>query len=372
MSTPAPILEWHVSDCTDNSCFVHVELLGAPSGDVSKLTLQSGSPSNLVQWTATPILCDEHWTSGNAAHWMWKDAPHSISLDVEILWTNEQARHEETALDILWEHVYQGERESWNLGSVEFPAQQESRLEFQGHRKGQHLSTSEQEIELEVVGVPKGAFVKWTEYIPEGCVCEVLEASGASIRKTQNAQIFLWFEVADEQILVPKYRLTCAQPPTTAAFDGEVEVAFGTEAKTLHIAEVEWAEGNPALNENMKLNPLSGSPSVQPHSVADNRTGTPLPLGLQFSVQLLANHRDLEQGEMSEWLGYTGSFHTVRHEGWHKYLTDAFATYREAREMRSHLWTTTKASDAFVTASLDDERITVQEALLMSNQSWIP
>ena len=91
-----------------------------------------------------------------------------------------------------------------------------------------------------------------------------------------------------------------------------------------------------------------------------------------FAVQLLANHRDLAQEEWSDVVGFQGRTHTIRHEGWHKHLTDDGPTYSDARVMRSDIWKNTAATDAFVTASLEGERITVQEALLISNQTWIP
>ena len=63
---------------------------------------------------------------------------------------------------------------------------------------------------------------------------------------------------------------------------------------------------------------------------------------------------------------------TVSMEGWHKYLTPEEETYADAHTLRSHIWESTAATDAFVTASLEGERISIQEALLLSNQNWIP
>jgi hypothetical protein len=122
----------------------------------------------------------------------------------------------------------------------------------------------------------------------------------------------------------------------------------------------------------MELNQSPDAQSARSPVATNQRAENSGSLDVQFSVQLLANHRDLNASEVTEALGYSDSFHIYRHEGWHKYLTDDFASYAEAREKRSTLWSTTSATDAFVTASLDGERITVQEALLMSNQSWIP
>ena len=62
---------------------------------------------------------------------------------------------------------------------------------------------------------------------------------------------------------------------------------------------------------------------------------------------------------------------TTLHDGWHANLTHEVATYAR-RSCTASAWSTTAADDAFVTASLEGERITVQEGLLLLNQTWIP
>ena len=73
-----------------------------------------------------------------------------------------------------------------------------------------------------------------------------------------------------------------------------------------------------------------------------------------------------------DFLGYTQPLHMERLDGWHKYVTDSHNSYAQARSSRNHIWATTNAQDAFVTAQLEGQRITVQEALLLTNQTWIP
>ena len=50
-------------------------------------------------------------------------------------------------------------------------------------------------VTLRMPEVQKGSFVKWSEYIPEGCTCTVLDSDGSSSRQTATELIFLWFEV---------------------------------------------------------------------------------------------------------------------------------------------------------------------------------
>ena len=95
---------------------------------------------------------------------------------------------------------------------------------------------------------------------------------------------------------------------------------------------------------------------------------------LEEALNIVQNaHLDvIKQFPDVDLVGFHGQTHTIRHEGWHKHLTDNVSTYAKARAMRSDIWASTAATDAFVTASLEGERITVQEALLISDQTWIP
>lgn len=373
-SSPAPVLEWDVVSCGENECTLHLELMGRTEGELSKLSIVPAHSGTTLSPAHATIGCDDHWVRQNALNWMWKTAPGHISMDVHVAWTADNLEANSPLLDVVWEQVKEGERQAWTLGSVELPHNaQPASTPPTGKRLGTNEDTSSPEITCEISGAEPGAFVKWTEYIPEGCTCTVLESSGASLRKSQNQQIFLWFEVEKDQKLAPKYILNCAERPTPEAFDGELEVAFGTETITSHIAGVEWEVSPTARLENMGLNQSPDVQSVAAHSAPN--TGQLNPVGSlepRFAVQLLANHRDLSEDEVAESTGYSQPFHIFRHQGWHKYLTDEVSTYADARELRSNIWTSTRATDAFITASLEGDRITVQEALLMSHQSWIP
>ena len=57
-------------------------------------------------------------------------------------------------------------------------------------------------------------------------------------------------------------------------------------------------------------------------------------------------------------------------DGWFKYSVQKYDTYILARNYRNSIWNTTPVNDAFVVAYNGEKRITVQEALMITNQKW--
>ena len=376
VGSPTPVLEWDVIERTNRACTVEMTLATTGAADLSKLSLVPSPSSPLRMVRSSPLSCDEHWIKNNTHHWMWHNHPDVLSLTLRLEWDDFNDTPDTPLLDIAWEHISGGERQRWTLGTIVLPGMgaNEAPSEPEAHRSAALLEENMAEVTLAVSDVQEGAFVKVTEYIPAHCTCEVSESAGASLRKEENAQIFLWFQAPGQRVLRPVYKLKCASNVQNMAFDGDLEVAFGTRTKTSHIAGVEWVRESPALNENMELNlsPDTQSVAVSALTATNTQLHVGSTEGLSFSVQLLANHRDLTQQEVSESLGYQGGYSIFRHEGWHKYLTPEEGTYAAAHTLRSQIWETTQASDAFVTASLEGERISIQEALLLSNQTWIP
>ena len=58
------------------------------------------------------------------------------------------------------------------------------------------------------------------------------------------------------------------------------------------------------------------------------------------------------------------------HEGWKKYIVGKYGQYKEARDYRETI-RSKGIENPFVTAYNSGKRITVQEALMVSNQQWV-
>jgi len=89
-------------------------------------------------------------------------------------------------------------------------------------------------------------------------------------------------------------------------------------------------------------------------------------------VQLLATHQDASITLVKREYAYPGEVGRELHGGWNKFTTGYFPQYSDARDKRVELRAHHSFPGPFVTAYRGKNRITVQEALLISHQTWIP
>lgn len=94
--------------------------------------------------------------------------------------------------------------------------------------------------------------------------------------------------------------------------------------------------------------------------------------GISYKVQITAGHNQVGNDYFSQKHKFNGMFNIEHHEGWIKYTTGSYNAYKAARDRREEL----NAADhqfpgPFVTAYNDGTRVTVQEALMISNQKWL-
>ena len=92
---------------------------------------------------------------------------------------------------------------------------------------------------------------------------------------------------------------------------------------------------------------------------------------IDYRVQILASHRIATKNYVKNKYHFSEKFDLENHDGWIKYTTGRFNQYKEARNKRNDL-NSNEFPGPFVTAYNFGQRITVQEALIISKQNWIP
>jgi hypothetical protein len=93
--------------------------------------------------------------------------------------------------------------------------------------------------------------------------------------------------------------------------------------------------------------------------------------GITYKVQILAAHRVVDKSFLMKTYSFDEDYNIENHNGWIKYTTGKYTQYKDARDARVRITNaSSKLPGPFVTAYSDGERITVQEALLVSKQLW--
>ncbi len=102
-------------------------------------------------------------------------------------------------------------------------------------------------------------------------------------------------------------------------------------------------------------------------------TTTPSPEnGVIYKVQIMAAHQSVNVASyFKKTFKYTENVIVDSHEGWMKYLTGSFDLYVYARDKRESFKQNFSFPGPFVVAYNNGERITVQEALMITNQKWV-
>ncbi|MCT4579982.1 MAG: hypothetical protein N4A35_01080 [Flavobacteriales bacterium] len=231
-----------------------------------------------------------------------------------------------------------------------------------------------------------GGFARVKEEIPAGFKAEKVEAAGSIFKFADNSAKFLWSQIPRnvEQLTV-KYRLIPTENVSgTYSIRGSFSAEFLIEddkPKKIRIATstIDVDGGIIADNSDNNSNNTTSNNSSNNQSY-DNTTGattsatsissTSNTNGVKYRVQIIAAHNTVSKRYIKKAFGYSGSVNLENHEGWVKYTTNGYNTYKDARDKRNSL-NNYDFDGPFVTAYNNGDRITVQEALMISNQSWI-
>ncbi|MFN4235492.1 MAG: hypothetical protein ACK4IK_11885 [Bacteroidia bacterium] len=259
------------------------------------------------------------------------------------------------------------------------------------------------------ITVNKGAiagFAKLQETLPVGFTATNIEASQGVFSFVDQKAKFLWMSLPAEPTIKVSYKITVA-PGITGVYylNGEFSYVENDETKKSIIERQEInLDATPAIAQNNnnqadlnssnniqaainKQNTGSGQQQASTttstnagrqaatkvnNGGGNNITNIPAPqTGINFRVQIAAGHTPVSASYFKTTKGIEDYVNVEDHEGWKKYTIGGYTQYKEARDKREYVKTTNGVNGPFVTAYNNGVRITVQEALMISNQRWV-
>ena len=261
-------------------------------------------------------------------------------------------------------------------------------------------------------------FARVKEELPKNFTAEAVETAGSIFKNIDGYVKFIWTSIPDSNTeIIVKYKISNIRGldsnfTISGLFSSENLIMEGynsgieipkTEYKPFkeEIANMKTAldkidttiqeeinQGNSL--ESTSIDYLSSEENIVNHKDTDeiiNNTNSPqvtddrdlkniisakkLNTSINYKVQIIAGHRIISNKQISNNYNYNGEYSLESHNGWIKYTVGSNSKYSNARDSRNEL-NNYDFPGPFVTAYNYGERISVQEALILTSQSWMP
>ena len=224
-------------------------------------------------------------------------------------------------------------------------------------------------IDLVIDGEGFDGFLKITEETPNNCIVEIID-SELSLSQIENGILnFIWFDAKSSLPITVTYKLLGCSHTATLNIKGKIDYAFGNSGVTQDIAySIAELEKDEAM---FNLDHVAENISTEKVNNTTKYNALTPDKGVSYRVQLMAGHNDITESWISYKYNFNGRSDTEMHEGWIKYTTGSYQKYQSARNERESINKVHDFPKPFVTAYYLGQRITVGEALIISQEDWI-
>ncbi len=283
---------------------------------------------------------------------------------------------------------------------VEEPVAEEPAIEIisiTGNRTIENVEEGKYRVSLEIDKKAIQGFAKITEIIPAGFTATEDDSKGGVFSFRENEAKVLWMAIPKDDKFTITYNIVASPEASNGThnirghfsyLENDVTSKYDIDGSSFELDRAEpLAEEpvveEPAEEESTVTEPIVEEPAEEEPTVAEpvveepaedpvtNKevTTTPNPEnGINYKVQVGAGHQKVPANYFAIRFSLKDNVSTINHEGWIKYLVGSFGEYKAARDKRNKVRNNVKT--AFVTAYNSGTRITVQEALMISNQKW--
>lgn len=364
--------------------------------------------------------------------WMALPANEEFSISYRILTTG--AAKGKKALNSRFSYIYENERKNHdvpthyiNVGSAQDivaesikESMEDAAQNLEAAVSADRVITSDGVNQWRVtVDIDKEkltGFAKIEENLPEGYTAIDLKSSGAVFSSMDQVIKYVWYDIPESNRVTVSYKLLPVialngeEPTIEGVFSflegeetqeipisGGVELMAEESPKDTTGAEVTAdepiamdqaepeedialiEEAEPVAPEMEQIpsepeEPVTASSNDSKNLTDGNIVDVPQPeTGVFYRVQIAAGKNNLQKPVFEKLYNFREGFKLENHKGWFKYTTGYHQVYKSARDDRQRITGKyDKFQGPFVTAYNDGDRISVQEALMITEQKWYP
>lgn len=220
------------------------------------------------------------------------------------------------------------------------------------------------------------------EQVPEGFVAESVNNIGSIFSFKSGIAKFLWMELPGDPLLLLSYKLVPREGQTLAEgaikgtftyMQGDVSKSIPIVEKGVQLTDVSTSEltGIMASLQGREEKPVKPVTEVQkPAEQVTQPVRQETQAGVVYKIQISATRKPVNKERFFRPYKIEREISSEFHDGWYKYTTGSFLTYRDARNFASQLLKTSGLEEAFICAYADGKRIPVKTALKLTNQVW--
>jgi hypothetical protein len=243
-------------------------------------------------------------------------------------------------------------------------------------------------------GLTRG-FARFSDDLPDDVIVKNAKTDGASFSVSDGKIKFVWVNVPEKELLEISYTISSLKTqtvdlkgeysylednqskkiktdPQVLSFEIPVVAVVGEPKTEPPVSEpantVQTTEPTPNATKNTETESLASGERNPTSSSAVLEKKEP---DMIYLVQVGAfSKKKVTVKRMEKKFKITEPIRTEMAEGFSKFMVGSHAEYKEARDHRENVISVNKIKSAFVVAYNHGKRITVQEALMISNQKW--
>lgn len=218
-------------------------------------------------------------------------------------------------------------------------------------------------VELTIEKGNLKGFARVQENLPDGLTAISLINQGGTFSFQDGKMKIIWDNLPANEIVKVSYRVAVSDDVSgNVTIAGAFSYVENDDPKRVEIPPSTFSVKPKSI--------VATTPTTTQQEAATLNVPTP-EKAINFKVQICALSK-LDRSTSYFQSKYSiGKVNMEFHEGWRKYTTGKYSQYRDARDYRETV-RSRGVENPFVTAYNNGKRITVQEALMVANQKWIP